>query len=64
MPSLLDHPLLWSELVSRLTGTHVHDVEVILQFCRVAEQCGEHIQPRDVLAKMKTYCHPASAGLQ
>lgn len=57
MPSsMLDHGLIWTELVSRLSGHPGHDAKIVVGF---SEAFG--IPAHEVLAKLKAHVHPASA---
>ena len=55
MDDLLDHPVFWSQVVSRLTGNDTHDAIIIASLCDEL-----NISREAVLAKMKTYCRPGS----
>lgn len=58
MPSsMLDHAEIWTELLSRLNGHAGHDAKLVVSF---SEAFG--IPPNEVLAKLRTYVHPATVA--
>jgi hypothetical protein len=51
--SSLDHPFFWSEFLKRLSHWDVkHDAQVIRSLCDATG-----IEARDVMARLRTYCH-------
>jgi len=57
--SLLEMPLIWSTLMSRLTGVDAaRDAAVVRDFCDRFQ-----IHPRTVMAKVKAHVRPASGRL-
>ena len=50
--NLLDEPIIWQALMSRLNGHPAHDAAVIAEF---SQSC--NVPLRDILAKMRTYIH-------
>ena len=58
MPSsMLDHAGIWTELVARLNGHAGHDAKMVVSFSQAFD-----IPPHEVLAKLRTYVHPATSA--
>jgi len=58
MPSpMLNCPEIWTELISRLNGHAGHDAKIVVGF---SEAFG--IPAHEVLAKLRTYVHPATVA--
>jgi len=55
---MLDHSMIWTELVSRLSGDAGHDAKIVVGF---SEAFG--IPAHEVLSKLKAHVHPATSAV-